>query len=181
MKPLPWIAMGLVIVALSAETGGFDLLADPVGWLLVLLGVQRFGRLPSATTWLTLLSLVVSCFLWWPGVADGLADQDVSLVWVASVPELATVAVICAGLSRAAREAADRRADRWLRTATVLAVVTALAPLPVVAAGRDIEDVLLLGLVTIVLVIVLLFRYASRPWAVVAVDQTSDAGSVAGS
>jgi hypothetical protein len=173
VKPLSWIAMGLVIVALSAEARGYDLLADPAGWLLVLLGVHRFGRLPSAATRLGVLALVVSCLLWWPGVADDLADRDVSLVWAASVPELAAVATLCAGLARVARTAGDRRADAWLRTAAVLTVVTALAPLPVVAAGRDIDDVLLLGLVTVVLVIGLLFRYASRSWAVVEMDQTS--------
>ncbi|GAB6984494.1 hypothetical protein [Nocardioides pyridinolyticus] len=175
MKPLPWIAMGLVIVALSAQARGVDLLADPVGWLLVLLGVHRFGRLPSAVTWLALVALVVSGFLWWPGAADALADRDPALVWAASVPELATMAALCAGLARVAGPAGDRRARAWLGTAAVLAVVTALAPLPVLAVERDIESVLLLGLVTVVAVIVLLFRYSSRPWAVVESDRTTAA------
>lgn len=178
MKPLPWIAMGLVIVALSAQTRGVDLLADPVGWLLVLLGVHRFGRLSAAVTWLASLALVVSGFLWWPGVADELADQDLALVWAASVPELAAMATLCTGLARIAGSAGDRRARSWLGTAAVLAVVTALAPLPVLAAEHDIDSVLLLGLVTVVLVVALLFRYASRPWAVVGVDQTSAARPV---
>lgn len=179
MKPLPWVAMGLLIVALSAQARGVDLLADPVGWLLVLLGVHHYGRLPSAVTWLAALALVVSGLLWWPGVADTLADQDMSLVWAASVPELAAMATLCAGLARIAGPAGDRRARAWLSTAAVLAVVTALAPLPVLAAERDIDSVLLLGLVTVVLVIALLFRYSSRPWAVVGVDQTSSPGRAA--
>ena len=175
MKPLPWIAMGLLIVALSARARGVDLLADPVGWLLVLLGVHRFGRLPSAVSWLSAVALVVSAFLWWPGVADELADQDMALVWAASVPELAAMATLCAGLARVAGPAGDRRARAWLGTAAVLAVVTALAPLPVLAAERDIDSVLLLGLATVVLVIALLVRYSSRPWAVVELDQTTPA------
>ena len=36
MKPLQPVAMGLVIVLLGATVNGCDLLADPVGWLLVL-------------------------------------------------------------------------------------------------------------------------------------------------
>ena len=180
MKPLAWIAMGLVVVALSARGGGVDLLADPVGWLLVLLGGDRYGGLPSAVSWLAVVALVVSGFLWWPGVADALADQDVSLVWAASVPELAAMATLCAGFARVAGTEGDRRARAWLGTATVLAVVTALAPLPVLAADRDLDSVLLLGLVTVVLVIVLLFRYSSRPWAVVGVDQTTPARPLPG-
>ena len=178
MKPLPWIAMGLVIVALSAHARGVDLLADPLGWVLVLLGVHRFGRLSPPATWLAAVALVVSSFLWWPGVSEALADQDVSLVWAASVPELAAMAALCAGLARVAGSAGDRRARAWLGTAAVLAVVTALAPLPVLAAGRDLDSVLLLGLVTVVLVIALLFRYSSRPWAVIGVDQTTSPGPV---
>ena len=41
MKPLQSVAMGLVIVALSARVAGHDVLADPAGWLLVALGVAR--------------------------------------------------------------------------------------------------------------------------------------------
>lgn len=179
MKPLPWIAMGILIVALSAQVNGFDLLADPVGWVLVLYGVDRHGRHPwrGAVVWLTVLAIVVSCFLWFPGFADALADRDMSLVWAASLPEIALIATLCAGFARLAGEAGDLRARSWLRTATTLAVVAALAPLPVLAAGREIDDVLPLGLLTIVLVVVLLFRYSSRPWALVPVDQTSAAGT----
>lgn len=177
MKPLPWIAMGLVIVALSAQVDGYDLLADPVGWALVLYGVTRHDRFPwpNAVVQLTVLAIVVSCFLWFPGAADALADHDLALVWAASLPELALMATLCAGFARVAGEAADRRARRWLRTAAAVAVVTALAPLPVLAAERDIDDVLPLGLVAVVLVIVLLVRYSSRPWALAALDQTTAA------
>ena len=39
VKPLQAVAMGLVIVLLGATVSGYDLLADPVGWLLVLVGL----------------------------------------------------------------------------------------------------------------------------------------------
>ena len=34
MRPLQSIAMGLVIVLVTASVGGYDLVADPVGWVL---------------------------------------------------------------------------------------------------------------------------------------------------
>ena len=48
MRPLQSIAIGLVIIALRAEFGGYDALADPVGWLLVLLGVRSLPVEPDA-------------------------------------------------------------------------------------------------------------------------------------
>ena len=141
----------------------------------MLYGVDRHGRLPRATAGLTVLALVVSCLLWFPGVEGALADEDVSLVWAASLPELAVVAVLCVGCARLAGGAGDLRSRSWLRTALTLTVLSALAPLPVVASGRDTDTVLLLGLVTLVLVIVLLFRYGSRPWALAPLDQTTAA------
>ena len=47
MRPLQSIAMGLVIIALRAEFGGYDALADPLGWLLVLLGVRTLPVEPE--------------------------------------------------------------------------------------------------------------------------------------
>ncbi len=53
--------MGLVIVLLTASVRGYDLLADPIGWLLVLVGlptlpVPQRGALQGLAT----LSLAVS-------------------------------------------------------------------------------------------------------------------------
>ncbi len=36
MRPLGPVARGLLIVVLVARFGGYDALADPLGWLLVL-------------------------------------------------------------------------------------------------------------------------------------------------
>ena len=47
MRPLQSIAIGLVIIALRAEFGGYDALVDPVGWLLVLLGVRTLPVEPE--------------------------------------------------------------------------------------------------------------------------------------
>ena len=177
MKPLQSIAMGLVIVAVVAKAGGgYDVLPDPVGWLLVL---QGLGRLPAslphrpALSTLGVLALLMSIVLWFPGLADGLERTDESLLWAANLPQLAFIAVLCRALSRLA--AAEPGRARWLRTAAALTVSAAL--LPVVVLGADETSLLTVMVVgaslVLLLVIVLLFRYSSRPWARPEVDQTA--------
>ncbi|MGB0099575.1 MAG: hypothetical protein WBP61_04770 [Nocardioides sp.] len=167
MKPLQSIAMGLVFLALVVRVGGeYDVIPDPLGWLLIL---QGLGRLPAALPHrpalrtLGLVALIMSAVLWFPGLVDGLADADEALLWAATLPQLAFVALLC----RALAALADARAAAWLRTAAVLTVAAAL--LPVVVLGGD--QLALVGVMVIssalvlILVIVLLFRYANRPWA----------------
>ena len=177
MKPLQSIAMGLVIVAVVAKAGGgYDVLPDPVGWLLVL---QGLGRLPAslphrpALSTLGVLALLMSIVLWFPGLAEGLERTDESLLWAANLPQLAFVALLCRALSLAA--AAEPGRARWLRTAAVLTVVAALLPVLVLGAGASsLLAVMVAGAsLVLVLVIVLLFRYSSRPWAAPEVDQTA--------
>ena len=84
--------MGLVIIALRAEFGGYDALADPVGWLLVLLGVRGLpgGPRPAhgpARGWPP-SPASVSVPLWIPGVSDALEDTDPSLLWAVNLPQL---------------------------------------------------------------------------------------------
>ena len=176
MKPLQSAAMGLVIVAVAARVNGYDLVPDPLGWLLVLYGVGRLPGLPwgGAVRFLCWLALATSVVVWFPSVADSLADADVSLEWAASLPQIAAVGTLCAALVRVAEEHADRPARSWLRTASTLAVLTGVVPVVVLAAHpAAVGAVIALGLVTIVLVIVLLFRYAGRPWAAPQLDQTT--------
>ena len=61
----------------------------------------------------------------------------------------------------------DAVARRWLLTARTLLVVVALLPAVVLGGGFDSWDSALAvsGSLALVLLIVLLFRYASRPWA----------------
>ncbi|MCB0895271.1 MAG: hypothetical protein H6529_12425 [Nocardioides sp.] len=177
MKPLQAVGMGLVIVALGAKVAGFDLLADPLGWLLVLYGVRRLPQLPwsSTVTALCTLALAASVVLWFPAVPEALADQDASLEWAASLPQIVAVATLCAALARLAQEAGDRRAYAWLRTALTLLVLTAVVPVVVLSVEPGaVAGMLLLGLVTIVVVIVLVFAYSSRPWAAPPTDRRLD-------
>ena len=176
MKPLQAVAMGLVIVALVAKVNGFDLLPDPLGWALVVYGVGLLPALPWAGTvrFLCWLALAVSVLLWLPAVTDAIADADASLEWAASLPQIAAVGTLCAALARTAGEQGDRKARDWLRTACTLVVLTGLVPVVALAAEPSaIGAMIALGLVTIVIVIVLLFAYSSRPWAAPQVDQTT--------
>jgi hypothetical protein len=169
--------MGLVIVALSARVNGYDVLADPLGWLLVLRGMAQLPRtLPwwDTTTFLAGLALLVSVPLWFPGVVDALADTDDSLTWAVNLPQIAFVATLCASLARAATDAGDTRSASWLKTGSTLTVAAGVLPIVVYTVERSLLlPLLLLATVALVLVIVLLFRYHARPWALPEVDQTA--------
>jgi hypothetical protein len=168
VKPLQAIGMGLVVVALAARAAGVDLLPDPLGWALVLHGVGRLRDLPGRTSVTAVVAgaLGASAALWVPGVDGWLADQDDSLLWAASLPQVAAVAVLTAALGMAAGDAGDRGAARWLRWARTLTIVAGVLPVLVLAtATASVGVMLLVGLVALVLAIVLTFRYSGRPWA----------------
>ena len=94
MKPLQSIAMGMVFLVLAVRVGGeYDVIPDPLGWLLIL---QGLGQLPAALPHrpalgtLGFVALLMSVVLWFPSMADGLAARDVSLLWAASLPQFGT-------------------------------------------------------------------------------------------
>ena len=58
MRPLVLIAVGLTMVAVDLRTEYLDLLADPVGWLLVAEGARR--RLLTSPMWLAVGAAVLS-------------------------------------------------------------------------------------------------------------------------
>jgi hypothetical protein len=162
--------MGLVIVALSARFGGYDALADPIGWVLVALGVRRLPQeLAARGVLLGLASLagLVSAFVWFPRVTSALYDADASLAWAANLPQLVFSALLCQVLSERAREAADPKPARWLATTRTLLVLVGLLPVLVFGAGisgLELASYLAAGAVALLL-IWLLFAYSPRPWA----------------
>ncbi|KRF37612.1 hypothetical protein [Nocardioides sp. Soil805] len=167
MKPLQSVAMGLLVVALTARVHGYDALPDAAGWVLVLLGIRRLA-LSLALGVLAAAALVVSLVVWWPSVQEALDGLHPSLWWAANVPQLAACTLLCRELGDRARSAGDGRATAWLRTATVLVGASALAP--VVAFSTDASDDVLAAVYAaaagvVLLLIVLLFSYAARPWA----------------
>lgn len=170
MKPLQPIAMGLVIIVLSARFRGYDALADPAGWLLVAVGVAALpARIAHRGALLRLAALAgaVAAVVWFPAVTDTLYDADPSLVWAANLPQVVFTALLCHSLAAAAAEARDARAGRWLRFARAAVVVVGLLPVLVFGAGLAAYEgatYVAAGIVA-VLVTGLLFAYGSRPWA----------------
>lgn len=170
MAPLHPVSLGLVIVALVANAGGWDLLPDPVGWLLVLWGIQRMphtarhqGPLLTATG----LALAISCALWPPTVRERLADLDESLSWALSLPQLAALVLLSLSLRYAARQAGDTGRARWFTVAATLAVAAAV--LPVLVFGGGLTSLAGLAALTAtlgtLLLVALCLAAARAPWA----------------
>ncbi len=167
MKPLQSVAMGLLVVALTARVHGYDALPDFLGWLLVVLGTRRLG-LSGALTAAALAALVVSLVVWWPPVQDALGELHPSLWWAANLPQLVACGLLCRELAALAAVAADRRAVAWLRSTGVLVAVSAVAPVIAFSVGASddaLAAVYAAAAGVVLLLIVLLFSYAARPWA----------------
>lgn len=160
--------MGLVVVLLTAAVNGYDVLADPLGWLLVLTGLSRLP-LPQhrALRTLATLSLVVSVVVWVPAARDALNVTDDALAWAASIPEILTLVLLSHALAGVARSAGDDRARSWLLTARLLMVVVLLLPPVVLGGGADslIVATAVVSNLSLLLLIVVLFGYSGRPWA----------------
>ncbi len=173
-----------MIIALGAKVNGYDLLADPLGWLLVLRGVRLLpADVPRRDTIhaIGIVAALVSVALWFPAVNDALSDTDDSLVWAATLPQIAFVALLCAELAVHADAGGDAKAARWLRTARTLTIAVGVLPIVVYPIEPDLlVPLLLVAVITIVLVIVLLFAYSSRPWALPEDGAGSAAGKAAG-
>lgn len=168
MLPLQSIAMGLVVIALTARMRGYDVLADPAGWVLVLVGVRGLKEAGGGLLFgAAVLASAISVVLWFPASQSFLDGQDPSLRWAANLPQLGFVALLCHHLARRSAVAGDVRAVRWLRTALVLTAVVAV--LPVLVFGGELVGLEELTYVAagfaLLLVIWLLFAYGRRPWA----------------
>ncbi len=165
--------MGLVVVLLTASVNGYDALPDPIGWVLVLVGL---GPLPvpqrGALQALATVSLVVSVAVWVPSAREALNVTDDSLAWAASIPEILTLVVLSHALAEIARSAGDHRARSWLLTTRLLLVVVLLLPPVVLGGGLDslVVATAVFSNLSLLLLVVLLFCYSARPWALPAAD-----------
>ena len=167
MRPLQSIAMGLVVIALTARVAGYDVLPDPVGWLLVVLGARRLPRSRSVVI-VAVLALAVSVGLWFPDVSHRLAGAHPALRWALDLPQLGFAVVACGLLAGLARAAGDRTAVAWLRTGLVLTVLAALAPIVAFAAQAGqaaLATMYAAAAGVLLLLIVLFFGYSGRDWA----------------
>ena len=108
MRPLQSIGLGLVLVVLDASVGdpGLDLVPDPLGWVLVLLGVRRLpARVGHRSLLLGLAAVagLVSLVLWVPPLAGQVRGLDESLRWVLDLPTPGFVLLLALALRRRRR------------------------------------------------------------------------------
>lgn len=163
MTALQAIAMGLVLVILDVRVEGWDLIADPLGWGLVVVGLTRMrGPVPRGT----LLGLAaVAGVISFVSVDGALLESlDPSLAWLISLVELAfdiTLATVVADVL------ADSRPDlaRRLRALRWFFVAAAIAPVMIFGAGIGVllVPVALLVIGTYVYYILQLF-VAAKPY-----------------
>lgn len=170
MKPLQSIAMGMVVILLLVLVADFDVLANPLGWVLVVLGVRRLPADVELRPVLLVLAVVaglVSVPLWLPAVLDSLADADESVAWAANLPQFGCYLLLSVALSRTAAAAGDAAAKTWWSSMAL--GCGAIVALPVLIFGGGLRglETLAGGLVALVptAMIVLLFVHADRPWA----------------
>lgn len=170
MKPLQSVAMGFVVLLLYAPLGGVDLLFDPLGWLLVVLGVRGLpAGFPHRRNLfgLGVLAALVSVPLSVPAVLDALDDADESLAWAANLPQFGWYLLLAVALTQAGTEAADKGAETWWRTIALGCVAVIVLPVLVFGGGIDgLADTAgaAVALVPIAM-IVMLFVHAGRAWA----------------
>lgn len=180
MKPLVYVAWGLLVIVADLSVNGFDLVADPAGWVLILVGV---GNLPARAPWRGQLTLIaglgtaVSVALWFPGVDSALELPSGWLAWCDGLPQWIFTVLLCLSLARLARAAGDLKAEAWLHGGALATVVTSALVLVVVVVVNPatIVALVVLGLAAFVFVVVLLFVYAGRGWA--APDATVPVGA----
>jgi hypothetical protein len=128
--------MGLVIVVVSARFGGYDALADPVGWALVVAGLLPLRSGLPLGGWALALAVVaglVAVPLWLPAVAGRVSPSG---QWGAGLPQTLCCLVLCIGLAQVAERTGDREAVRFGVLRWAFAVVAA-GPVLVYGGGLD--------------------------------------------
>lgn len=147
MTPLQRIAIGLVVVVGSAAVPAhphpswrtWDVLPDPLGWVLVVAGLvtlRRLDRSFTAPLALAVLAGLVSVPLWFPQLRMHL---DASGSWAASLPQAVCCVLLCREIARvgAVQQPPDRYlAQRFGMLGWGFVVVIAL-PAVVLGAGVD--------------------------------------------
>lgn len=183
MKPLQAVALGLVLLALGPtdpQPGVFDPLPDPLGWVLVLIGLHGMAaaldvrRLP-VLRFLGILALGVSIALVVPAAARWV-ETDPSLGWAADVPRFAFFALLCHQLSQAALRARSTGGASSFSMATLaLLFVLAAPPLAFGAGWTDVGPAgEVAAQVTQIALVVLCFVFAGRTWAGAPVEPDPD-------
>jgi hypothetical protein len=165
VTPLQKVAMGLVIVFLTARFAGYDALPDPVGWGLAIAGlVPLRSRIPQGGSLLTLAAIagVASVPLVVPDVNEALTPAG---AWGAGIPQTAFCLLLCVSLATLAERAGEPEATRFalLRTAYV-----AVLALPVLVYGGGVDALAtptaVLAVLCNVALVYYTFKVSRRPY-----------------
>ena len=166
--------MGMVIVVGNAPVPHeaspswkqYDLLPNPLGWLLVLTGLFALRRLRSsfgAATWAGLVAFAVSVPLWLPQVSHRL---DAAGGWFASLPQVVCCLLLCRQVGVLAMT------ERDTGTAKTFGLLVwgfgLVGVLPVVAIGGDVTwlqgPTVVVALLVNVAFVWACFAVHRRPW-----------------
>lgn len=134
MSSLQTVAMGLLIVVLDVGAGGWDWIPDPLGWVLVLMGLAPVKGLVPGHGLLVGFGwgcLVVSVLTFPAGSVDTI---DESLGWLFSLPTVVFSVLLCGSLAQVAEPPSLATRFRWLRVGFV---VVAALPVLVYGVGWD--------------------------------------------
>ncbi|GAA4816591.1 hypothetical protein ACFQ0K_08105 [Nocardioides caeni] len=173
MKPLYWIAIGLIVVVFTGAPDDKWDVAEIVGNAFVLIGwVQLSRALPDLPLRLTLsylavLALVVAAATSPPDARAWLDDAEPAVVWASSLPALGFQAVLCHALAGRA-QARRVRSGVWWRIAEVAIVLALVAnPLADGAGWTWLKDIGIgaVGLAGVLLVIILCIAHGPATWA----------------
>ena len=163
MTLLQKVAIGLVIVFLSARFGGYDALPDPVGWGLVVAGLLPLRtRIPLGGWAVTSAGFagLVAVPLLLPSLETRLAPSG---QWAASLPQTLFCVVLCTSLCTLAGRAGDPESVRLglLRWGFV-----AVAAGPVLVYGGGVDaltaPVAVLAVLANVALVYFLFKLSRR-------------------
>lgn len=166
-RPMILIGLGLVINMLSPRIGGWDVLPDWIGWLLILLGTWVFARtLPSRNLMLGAATgaLAISAAQWSPRVVDKLGDAEPAVLWALSLPALGWLTLYCLAVAGVSRR--DAGSSFWWKY--IGGMNGAAAVLPIVVYGGKVTQ--LEGLLGVLMLMgltgatVFSFYHSGRDW-----------------
>lgn len=174
MTPLQKVAMGLVIVFVSARFSGYDALPDPVGWALVVAGLLPLRARVPLGGWavaLAVLAGAVAVPLVLPAVEERLTPSG---QWGVSLPQILFCVVLCTSLCAVADRAGDKEAARFglLRWAFV-----AVGAGPVLVYGGGVDalatPVAVLAVLANVALVYYLFKVSRRGYGSTETSESS--------
>lgn len=165
--PLQIIGMGLVIVFLESLARGHDLFANPLGWVLVILGTARLpvpqrGLLAGVA----FAAFAISVPLWFPAVHEPVLGADPALDWAAKLPTYGYCFVLCRALMAAAQGVHPAGHMRFGALSVLVAIAVAVPPVAIAAGSTWVANT---GVAIIVITQVWLvwsfFSHARLPYA----------------